>query len=73
MKNRFNKRNFISRVIMLPFFAIIILFVYIKTYISHMFNFIWYGGEVVVYSDDTNPKTILESVKKLENIIESNK
>lgn len=70
-KLKFNKRNFISRIIMFPFFAAIILFVYVKLYLYHIFTFFWCGGEVIVYNDGINPNTILDSVYKIEEILKN--
>ena len=56
------------RVIALPFIFILITLHYVK-YISRMlYNYIKHGGEMVIYSEKVNRRTILEVFDKVSEL-----
>jgi len=73
MENKkFNKRNFIVRIIAFPFVFALIFIAHNIFVIKRTFHFLKYGGEYVNFEENEKP-TILEIYKMLKEMKEERK
>lgn len=62
--------RFIIRLILFPAIAFILGISYLKEYLIHNFNWLRYGGEMIVYNKRVKKTTVLEVFKKVNELVE---
>lgn len=69
MKNKFNKTRLGFRIILFPMMLLVIIVAGIIGTLKQIFNYIWFGGETVIYNKDDRPSiyNIYQELKEQRN------
>jgi hypothetical protein len=72
-RGKFNKKNIVWRIIFSPFIISVLTIAYFRIFIVGIFDYFWYGGEIVHFNNQINRDSLSHMLSYFEQLINEDK